>query len=77
MLIAWKPPSTIISMPVMNEPARGEASRSVAPMSSSALPKREAGVWRRMSSTRVSSWTFRFWPAGKNPGTSVLTRMSL
>jgi hypothetical protein len=30
-------------MPVMKEPALAEASKRVAPMSSSALPKREAG----------------------------------
>ena len=77
IVIAWKPPSTIISMPVMKEPALLEASRRVAPMSSSALPKREAGVWRRMSSTRDSSRILRFCSAGKKPGTRVLTRMSL
>ena len=40
MAMAWKPPSTMSSSPVMNEPASSLASSSVAPISSRASPNR-------------------------------------
>ena len=42
--MAWKPPSTMSSSPVMNEPATSLASSSVAPISSRASPNRAIGV---------------------------------
>ncbi len=42
--MAWNPPSTMSSSPVMNEPALSLASSSVAPISSRASPNRSIGV---------------------------------
>ena len=68
-------PSTTSSVPVMNDPARSEARRSVAPTSSRASPKRPIGVWARIEPTRSGVRTFRFCSAGKKPGTRTFTRM--
>ena len=74
--VALNPPSTTISAPVMKLLAVGEASKSVAPMSSSGLPKRDAGVCLRISKTLASSSIVVLCSAGKKPGIKVLTRMS-
>ena len=70
------PPSMTNSEPVIKLPALLDASRSVAPMSSSGSPKRDIGVFLKISRIRDSSSAFLFSSEGKNPGMRVLTRMS-
>ncbi len=74
MVMAWNPPSTMSSSPVMNDPALSLASRRVAPMSSRASPNRAMGVCPMMLATRSGLRMLRFCSAGKKPGTSTFTR---